>query len=134
MMIKPTFWLWILGSPESGHRLTDWWRTPTETIRPSRNEKLLGCWVSEDLKWSEHLRDNKENLIHSLTTRLGAIKKIGRITTFKNRKMLANGIFMSKLSYLIALWGGCGIVLSQSLQVIQNKVARVVTRLDWKTS
>ena len=59
-------------------------RTPTETIRPSRNEKLLGCWVSEDLKWSEHLRDNKENLIHSLTTRLGAIKKIGRITTCKN--------------------------------------------------
>ena len=48
--------------------------------------------------------------------------------------MLANGIFLSKLSYLIALWGGCGIVLRKSLQVIQNKVARAVTRLDWSTS
>jgi hypothetical protein len=109
-------------------------RTPTDTIRPSSNEKLLGCWISENLKWSEHLRDNKENLVMSLTTRLGALKKIGRVTTFKNRKMLANGIFMSKLSYLIALWGGCGIVLKKSLQVIQNKVARVVTKLDWFTS
>ena len=48
--------------------------------------------------------------------------------------MLANGIFLSKLSYLIALWGGCGIVLRKSLQMIQNKVARVVTKLDWSTS
>ena len=108
-------------------------RTPSETIRPSTTEKLLGCWISEDLKWTEHLRDNKDNLMRSLTTRLGALKKIGRVASFKNRKMLANGIFMSKLSYLIALWGGCGIVLRKSLQVIQNKVARVVTKLDWST-
>ena len=48
--------------------------------------------------------------------------------------MVANGIFMSKLSYLIELWGGCGIVLRKSLQVIQNRVARVVTKQDWSTS
>ena len=47
--------------------------------------------------------------------------------------MMADGIFMSKLSYLIALWGGCGIVLRKTLQTIQNKVARVVTKLDWST-
>ena len=54
--------------------------TPTETIRPSKTEKLLGCWVKDDRKWTEHLRDNK-----------------------------------------------------RSLQIIMNKVARVVTRLDWST-
>ena len=109
-------------------------RTPTGTIRPSSSEKLLGCWVDENLKWSEHIRDNKENLIVALTTRLGALKKIGKVASFKNRKMLADGIFMSKLSYLIALWGGCGIILRKTLQIIQNKVARVVTKLDWSTS
>ena len=65
--------------------------------------------------------------------RLGALKKVGKIASFKNRKMLANGIFMSKLSYLIALWGGCGVVLKKCLQIIQNKVARMVTKLDWST-
>ena len=109
-------------------------RTPAGTIRPSSREKLLGCWIEENLKWSEHIRDNKENLVRSLSTRLGAMKKISKVANFKNRKMLANGIFMSKLSYLIALWGGCGIVLRRSLQIIQNKVARAVTKLDWTTS
>ena len=47
--------------------------------------------------------------------------------------MIADGIFMSKLSYLISLLGGCGAVLKKSLQIIQNKVARVVTRLEWST-
>ena len=108
-------------------------RTPSETIKPSGQEKLLGCWVQDDLKWSNHLRDNEDNLIRSLTTRFSALKKISRLTSFKNRKMLANGIFMSKLSYLIALWGGCGTGLTRSLQIIQNKVGRVVTRLDWAT-
>ena len=40
---------------------------------------------------------------------------------------------MGKLTYLIALWGGCGTVLRKCLQVVQNKVARVVTRCDWST-
>ena len=108
-------------------------RTPSEIIRPSKTEKLLGCWVSENLKWSEHLMDSEDNLVKSLNMRLGALKKVGKIASFKNRKMLANGIFMSKLSYLIALWGGCGVVLKKCLQIIQNKVARMVTKLDWST-
>ena len=107
--------------------------TPAKVVIPSRSEKLLGCWVNDDLKWAEHLRDNTENLIRSLNTRLGALKKIQKIASFKNRKMVAEGVFMSKLTYLIALWGGCGAVLKKSLQIIQNKVARVVTRLNWST-
>ena len=107
--------------------------TATETIRPTSSEKLLGCWVHENLKWAEHLRDNTDNIIKSLNTRLGALKKVRKLTTFKNRKMIAEGIFTSKLSYLAALWGGCGAGLKKSLQLIQNKVARVVTRLDWAT-
>ena len=69
----------------------------------------------------------------SLNTRLGATKNIKNLATFKNRKMIAEGIFMSKLSYLIALWGGCGAVLKKSLQMIQKKVARAVTRINWST-
>ena len=93
----------------------------------------MGCWIHEDLKWAEHLRDNKDNIMKSLNIRLGTLKKVKNFATFKNRKMIAEGIFMSKLTYLIALWGGCGAVLQKSLKIIQNKVARVVTRMDWST-
>ena len=67
----------------------------------------------------------------SLNMRLRAVRKIRYLTNFKNRKMIAEGLFMSKLSYLIALWGGCGIGLKRSLQAIQNKAAQAVTRGDW---
>ena len=66
--------------------------------------KLLGCWVQDDLKWCNHLRDNEDNLINYLTTRFSSLKKVGRLTSFKNTKMLANGILISQLSHLISLW------------------------------
>ena len=72
--------------------------TPTEIITPTSSEKLLGCWVSKDMTWNEHIRDSKDNLLRSLNTRLGAVRKIRSLTSFKNRKMIAEGILMSKLS------------------------------------
>ena len=40
---------------------------------------------------------------------------------------------MSKLLYLIPLWGGSAKYLIRVLQVLQNKAARAVTKLDWFT-
>ena len=45
--------------------------------------------------------------------------------------MIAEGNFMIKVSYLIALWGGCNIDLKKSLPAFQNKAAQAVTRGDW---
>ena len=107
--------------------------TPDSEIVPTPTEKLLGAWIHQDLKWAEHLQDNKENLLRALTTRLSAIIKLGQVASLRTRKMIANGVFMSKLTYLISVWGGCEGYLLKSLQVIQNKVARVVTKMPWST-
>ena len=40
---------------------------------------------------------------------------------------------MSKLSYLIQLWGGAAEYQLQSLQVVQNRAARAVTGQSWYT-
>ena len=109
-------------------------RTATEDITPTPCEKLLGCWVHQDLHWSEYIRGNQDSLIRSLSTRVTAVKKVRYLANFKTRKMIAEGIFMSKLSYVIALWGGCELGLRKTLQVLQNKVAHVVTRKDWTTT
>jgi hypothetical protein len=65
-----------------------------------------------------------------LTKDRGAIKKISKVASFKSRKMLANGVFMSKLIYLMPVWAGCEDYLFNALQIIQNKVARSVTKKD----
>ena len=65
-----------------------------------------------------------------LTSRINALKKISKICSFKTRKMIANGIFLSKLIYLIQLWGSSSQFLLNIMQRMQNKAARHVTKLD----
>jgi hypothetical protein len=104
--------------------------TPTATITPSTVERLLGAQVHQDMRWREHILDNKDSLLKSLNKRVGAVKKISKSASFKTRKMIANGLFISKLIYLMPVWMGCEDYLVNVLQVCQNKVARLVTKLD----
>ena len=105
-------------------------QTPTATISPSPVEKLLCAQVHQDMRWVEHILENENSLVKSLNLRLGALKKISKVASFKTRKMVASGIFMSKLIYLIPLWSGCEDYLIKSLQVVQNKAARSVAKLN----
>ena len=104
--------------------------TGNEIIQPSTSELLLGGIINQNYKWTEFIRDNNNSLIKSLNMRLGALKKVSNAASFKTRKLLANGIFISKLLYLMPLWGGCEKYLIKSLQIIQSKAARVVTKCD----
>ena len=90
---------------------------------------LLGGLINQNLKWTEHILLSEESLVKKLGTRLNALKQIGKVADFKTRKMFADGLFMSKLIYLIPLWGGCEKFLIKALQILQNKAARSVTRL-----
>ena len=69
-----------------------------------------------------------------LGLRLLALKKTCQFANFQTRKMIANGLFMSKLLYLIPLWGGCEEFLIKALQVVQNKAARFVANKGQLTS
>ena len=77
--------------------------------------------------------DSKQSLSRILTSRINALSKISRCSSFKNRKLIANGIVMSHLTYLVQLYGGCSEYLLSALQVQQNRAARLVTRLGWWT-
>ena len=104
--------------------------TPTATITPSSVERLLGAQIHQDMRWVEHVLDGEDSLVKALNSRLGALKKISQVASFRSRKAIADGIFMSKLIYLMPLWSGCEDYLVKMLQVVQNKAARVVTRLN----
>ena len=102
-------------------------------ITPTRTEKLLGGHVSEDLKWREHILGNEQSLSNQLTSRVNGLLIVASRAPLSTRLSVANGIFMSKLCYLIQLWGGTEGYLLHALQVIQNRAARAVTRLSWFT-
>ena len=102
-------------------------------IKTSKSEGLLGSILSQNLKWTEFILLDDNSLIRQLGTRINALKILSSAADFKTRKMLANGIFLSKLTYLIPLWGGCESFLIRSLQIVQNRAARVVTKLGMFT-
>ena len=70
--------------------------------------------------------DNKNSIIKQLSSRINGLKKICYNSSFKTRLMVANGVFMSKLVYLIVVWGGAQKYLLNSLQVQQLAAARLV--------
>ena len=95
-------------------------------IRPTESEKLLGAQLHQNLGWGCHIRDHKMSLLNQLSSRINGLKKICANATFATRLMVANGIVMSKLTYLITLWGGSPQYLIDALQVQQLKAARLV--------
>ena len=116
------------------HNFGIYLNTGTEIIQPQSEERLLGANVSNSLTWNTHIKDGKGSLISSLTSRINALFKVCQYSNFMTRKMIANGIVMSYLTYLIPLYGGCPEYLLTALQVLQNRAARHVTKSSWATS
>ena len=108
--------------------------TGNEVIKADQTELLLGGHISNDFTWKEHIRDNKKSIIKKLSSSINILIQVCKIANFKTRKMVANGIIMSQIIYLIQAWGGCSDYLIAAIQVIQNRAARLVTKLDWYTS
>ena len=108
--------------------------TGSELIEPQDHEKMLGCSISSDFTWNEHLKDGELSLHRQITSRINALKKISHAAPFQTRKMIANGIIISRIIYVMQLWGGTSDYLINMLQVLQNKAARFVTKLGIYTS
>ena len=96
-------------------------KTDNEIIETTEAERLLGAYIHQDMKWTEYIRNNDNSLLHCLNKRLGALKMISKSASFKARLLVANGIFMSKLIFMIPLWAGCQGFIIDALQVCQNK-------------
>ena len=104
--------------------------TGAELITPSDSERLLGAQVSNNFLWNEHVFGNEKSMVKMITSRINALLKISWSADFKTRKMIANGIVMSRIVYLIQVYGNASDYLLGFFQVLQNKAARIVTRLS----
>ena len=122
-----------------------------ETIEESEGEKLLGVVLNNQLTWKNHLYGDKCNqgLIPQLSARIGIMKLLGKFMTREKLQYFANGIFYSKLSYCLAVFGNVFNLDkfkeknsrytsftktdNNRLQVLQNKLNRLLVNADYKT-
>ena len=96
----------------------------------SKVETLLGCSITPNLKWHKHI----EELSKKLKKRLAGLESLRYTSSLETRKKIAQGIFMSVLTYCLPLFSGCDKHSVASLQILQNKAARIVTRSPLRTS
>ena len=98
-------------------------------IKESKDEKLLGVWVSNDLKWTHHI----EKLESTLRSRLYSLRKLEQKIPKRELKDVADSIFGSILRYAIGLY--CPIRIKEtdpahssinSIRVTYNDVLRLL--------
>ena len=117
-------------------------------ISESKNEKLLGITMANDMSWNTFLYGNKESganrsvgLLSQLSQRIGMIKHISKFMNSTQLNTVINGLFTSKLLYCLPLychvWGVSNMddmdrrytALTREdlrrLQVLQNRVLRL---------
>ena len=88
----------------------------------SKQEILLGCWIQSNLKWAKQIRGVTEKM----KKRLVAIAHLKFVLPFQQRKLVADGLLNSVLTYCLPLFGGCSQSEVKDLQILQNKAARIV--------
>ena len=130
-------------------------------IQETKSEKILGIVFSNDLSWRHHMygepetpkTERSEGLLKTLSKRVDIFYKVTQYANKKNLRMLAEGIFYSKLNFSLPLiaevWQAekykdtsdtgrsTGKEEYRKLQVIQNKLERIIyaktNEIDVKT-
>ena len=105
-----------------------------KTIHSENYTRLLGANVGRDLGWKYHLETGDKATLPRIRQQLGALTMIRAQLPFRSRLNLVNGLLISKICYLIQIWGGAHQNYVRKVQVVLNKAARFVTKLDKRTS
>ena len=88
--------------------------------------RLLGGNLNRDATWSHQLDLGDKAIMKTLRTTLGFLSHISSHLPVSSRLLLANGLFLSKLLYLLPMWGGLSKRDAKKIQILLNKCARMV--------
>ena len=101
-----------------------------DIIKQASSVKSLGVQIDENLSWNMHI----EKIAKKIASGIGVIK---RCRPFVNRTTLEsvfNALVQPYFNYCSEVWGHCNKSLSNKLQKLQNRAARILTFSSYDTS
>ena len=104
-----------------------------KVITAKESCRLLGANINRDATWRHQLELGDKPVIKSLRSVIGALTYISKHLPMKSRLLLSNGLFMSKLLYLLPMWGGLPHRDVKSIQILMNKCTRMVLSCSRRT-
>ena len=91
--------------------------------------KSLGVSVDEDLTWKAHT----EEISKKISAGLSVLKRISPTIPFETRQIMYKALILPYFDYSTSAWGHIGIGLTEKLQQLQNRAARIVTLSNYET-
>ena len=101
-------------------------------IKNAEYTRILGANLQGNL-WSSHLETGERALFPQVRRQIGLLRHKGKLIPLSSRNNLARGLILSKLNYLMPIWGGATKKYIRKAQVLVNNAARWVTGVTRKT-
>lgn len=103
-----------------------------KSIPWSSDAKYLGLHIDRKLTWNKHTNEIKK-------TGLTAISKLWSLLSsnflnLESKRIIYISVIRPALTYAIATWGHAADVHINKIQVIQNKILRIITQAPWFVS
>ena len=93
-------------------------------IRRVKQVKNLGLIIDEHLSWSQHI----DYISVKLKRNVGILKRMSKTLPTESLIMLYKTLIEPHIRYCSVVWGNCGEVLKDKLQIFQNRAARIITK------
>ena len=84
--------------------------------------KSLGVHIDQNMNWECHI----QNICKKIASALGAIKRIRHLIPFNILINVYDALVQPHFNYCSVVWGNCGSGLSEKLQKLQNRAARIL--------
>ena len=95
--------------------------------------RILGANLQANMGWYKHLETGEKAILPQARKQLGMLKSKGKLIPMSSRLNLARGLVLSKLAYIMPLWGGGAPAHIRRAQVLMNATARWATGMPRKT-
>lgn len=100
------------------------------TLQQKTHEKYLGLYIDTKLTWQVHINEIKKKLLSIC----GSLRNLVRCIPHKLRYTLYNALVKPHLTYLIEIWGNASNTKISEIQILQNKIIKLLFNYHYLTS
>ena len=86
--------------------------------------------MDKHLSWTKHI----EEISKKITSAIGAMKRIRPFISESTTPLIYRALILPYFDYCSSVWDELNVTLSNKLQKLQNRAARVITRSSYDTS
>ena len=101
-----------------------------QRIERVNHTKSLGVTIDDRLSWSNYINE----VCKKVSSAIGALKRIRTFVSQSTAIKIYNALIQPHLDYYSPVWDGLSTQLSDKLQKLQNRAARVIGKANYKTS